>query len=99
MSTDPGAAAPTGQRTDHVVKLLVTGPFNAGKTTLIAAISQTPVVDTDVATTGDLHREDETCTHQPIVDDGEECICLVAIEGKPKIKQTLLKALQPLLGV
>lgn len=40
-------------RADHVVKLLVTGPFAAGKTTLIGAISQTPVVDTDVATTGD----------------------------------------------
>ena len=38
---------------DHVVKLLVTGPFNAGKTTLISAISETPVVDTDIATTGD----------------------------------------------
>lgn len=38
---------------DHVVKLLVTGPFNAGKTTLIGAISQTSVIDTDVATTGD----------------------------------------------
>lgn len=44
-------AAPA--RPDHVVKLLVTGPFAAGKTTLIGAISETPVVDTDVATTGD----------------------------------------------
>ena len=48
-SPDAGASAPD----DHVVKLLVTGPFNAGKTTLIGSISQTPVVDTDVATTGD----------------------------------------------
>lgn len=39
-------------RTDHVVKLLVTGPFAAGKTTLIGSVSQTPVVDTDVDTTG-----------------------------------------------
>jgi small GTP-binding protein len=47
--------APVGPdaRVDHVVKLLVTGPFNAGKTTLIGAISQTRVVDTDVTTTGD----------------------------------------------
>ena len=37
----------------HVFKLLVTGPFAAGKTTLVQAISQTPVVATDVATTGD----------------------------------------------
>lgn len=40
-------------RTEHVVKLLVTGPFAAGKTTLIGAVSETPVVDTDVATSGD----------------------------------------------
>lgn len=39
-------------RCEHVFKLLVTGPFAAGKTTLIQAVSQTPVVDTDVATSG-----------------------------------------------
>ena len=38
---------------EHVFKLLVTGPFAAGKTSLIQAVSQTPVVDTDVATSGD----------------------------------------------
>jgi signal recognition particle receptor subunit beta len=36
----------------HVFKLLITGPFAAGKTSLIQAVSQTPVVDTDVATSG-----------------------------------------------
>lgn len=40
-------------RVEHVFKLLVTGPFAAGKTTLIQSVSQTPVVDTDVVTTGD----------------------------------------------
>lgn len=30
-------------------KVVVTGPFGAGKTTLISAISEVPVVDTDVA--------------------------------------------------
>ena len=39
-------------RTEHVFKLLVTGPFAAGKTSLIQAVSQTPVVDTDVDTSG-----------------------------------------------
>jgi len=39
-------------RPEHVFKLLVTGPFAAGKTTLIQAVSQTPVVETDVPTTG-----------------------------------------------
>lgn len=33
-------------------KVLVAGPFAAGKTSLIAAVSQTPVVSTDVATSG-----------------------------------------------
>jgi signal recognition particle receptor subunit beta len=39
-------------RVEHVFKLLVTGPFAAGKTTLIQSVSQTPVVDTDVVTSG-----------------------------------------------
>lgn len=39
-------------RAAHVFKLLVTGPFAAGKTSLIQAISQTSVVDTDVVTSG-----------------------------------------------
>ncbi len=39
-------------RTGHVFKLLVTGPFAAGKTSLIQSVSQTPVVATDVDTTG-----------------------------------------------
>jgi hypothetical protein len=40
-------------RAEHVFKLLVTGPFAAGKTTLVQAVSQTPVVETDVSTSGD----------------------------------------------
>lgn len=52
--SEPGAAQEAAAAgADHVVKLLVTGPFAAGKTTLIGAISHTPVVDTDVTTTGD----------------------------------------------
>lgn len=34
-------------------KLVVTGPLNAGKTTLIQAISESPVVATEVPATGD----------------------------------------------
>ena len=39
-------------RDEHVFKILVTGPFAAGKTSLIQSVSQTPVVSTDVATGG-----------------------------------------------
>ena len=41
-----------GAGTDHVFKILVTGPFAAGKTSLIQSVSQSPVVSTDVATSG-----------------------------------------------
>ena len=35
---------------------------------------------------GDLHREDENCTHQPVIDDdGHDCISLVYDEGPVKI--------------
>ena len=53
---DGGAARPYrpagGAVTDQVFKILVTGPFAAGKTSLIQSVSQTPVVTTDVATSG-----------------------------------------------
>ena len=39
-------------RAEHVFKLLVTGPFAAGKTSLIQSVSQTPVVETDVDASG-----------------------------------------------
>lgn len=42
-----------GAGMDHVFKILVTGPFAAGKTSLIQSVSQSPVVSTDVATSGD----------------------------------------------
>lgn len=38
---------------EQVFKILVTGPFAAGKTSLIQSVSQTPVVATDVLTSGD----------------------------------------------
>ena len=48
-------------RAEHVFKLLVTGPFAAGKTSLIQAVSQTPVVETDVdASGGEAHVKDRT---------------------------------------
>jgi signal recognition particle receptor subunit beta len=36
----------------EVFKILVTGPFAAGKTSLIQSVSQTPVISTDVVTSG-----------------------------------------------
>ncbi len=49
---------------------------------------------------GDLHGEDETCTHQPVIDnDGEPCISLVADEGRLVFRNPFMKLLQPLIGI
>ena len=49
---------------------------------------------------GDLHREDENCTHTPIVDDdGEQCITLVAIEGGLRFSNPIMRLLKPVLGI
>ncbi|GAB5487415.1 MAG: anti-sigma-E factor ChrR [Parasphingorhabdus sp.] len=49
---------------------------------------------------GDLHREDENCTHMPVVDnDGEDCITLVALEGELKFTNPIMRMLKPVLGI
>ena len=48
-----GGAAANGASDTHTFKILVTGPFAAGKTSLIQSVSQTDVVSTDVVTSGE----------------------------------------------
>ncbi|MEX6633279.1 ChrR family anti-sigma-E factor [Hyphococcus lacteus] len=46
---------------------------------------------------GDLHCEDETCMHQPVIDDdGEDCISLVVDEGALIFDNPILNLLQPI---
>jgi len=59
----PMAATP---RAEHVFKLLVTGPYAAGKTSLIRSVSHTRVVATDVDTSG---VESEVKTHTTVAMD------------------------------
>src|SRR3954469_6577383 len=76
-------------RVEHAFKLLVTGPFAAGKTTLIQSVSQTPVVDTDVVTTGE-----EWAKKSPtpvaldfgtfVVDGGEVRLLMFGTPGQPR---------------
>ena len=57
-------------------------------------------VDGEGYSRGDVHREDENCTHRPIVDDhGEACITLVASEGGLKFSNPVLGLLKPILGI
>lgn len=52
-------------------------------------------VGTTQYTRGDLHVEDEHCTHIPMIDPGVDCICLVLTEGPLKPTRLLPKLLMP----
>ncbi len=48
---------------------------------------------------GDFDEADDTVDHQPIVEAGEECVCLVAMQGSLALKGNLGRLLQPLISV
>ncbi len=45
---------------------------------------------------GDLEEADGSVAHQPVVDDGQTCICLVAMDGRLRLTGVLGRILQPL---
>jgi small GTP-binding protein len=63
---DPREAASVAPSNHHTFKILVTGPFAAGKTSLIQSVSQTEVVSTDVVTSGD---ESDVKSHTTVAMD------------------------------
>ena len=48
---------------------------------------------------GDIADLDDHEDHQPIVDEGEDCICLVASETPAKFKGILPRLFQPVIGI
>ncbi len=48
---------------------------------------------------GDIADMDEDIEHQPIVEPGEECICVVACEAPARFKGPVARLLQPLIGM
>jgi len=48
---------------------------------------------------GDLDEADDTVEHQPIVAAGEDCICLVAMEGKLHLLGVVGRLLQPFVRI
>lgn len=48
---------------------------------------------------GDLAEEDDQSEHQPLVEDGEECICLAAIEGRMRPNSLLARLIMPAFGL
>ncbi len=63
---DPREAESVVAPSLHTFKILVTGPFAAGKTSLIQSVSQTAVVSTDVVTSGD---ESDVKSHTTVAMD------------------------------
>lgn len=76
---------------EHVFKILVTGPFAAGKTSLIQSVSQTTVVSTDVDTSGD---ESDVKPNTTVamdfgtyaIDDGSIRLLLFGTPGQPRFR-------------
>jgi putative transcriptional regulator len=48
---------------------------------------------------GDLIHEDQNSDHKPVVTDDGECICLLAIEGRMRFKNWLVRMAQPWIGL
>jgi putative transcriptional regulator len=48
---------------------------------------------------GDMDVAGEEIVHQPIIDEDEECICLVMTEGPIRLKSLMARMVQPLIGL
>jgi putative transcriptional regulator len=48
---------------------------------------------------GDIETADDEVIHQPLIADGQECICLVLTHGPIRFKSPVAKMLQPLIGL
>lgn len=48
---------------------------------------------------GDFEEADDSVEHQPIVEAGDVCICLVAMDGTLKLNGTIGRLLQPFVGI
>ena len=85
LSSDPVVPAA------HTFKILVTGPFAAGKTSLIQSVSQTEVVSTDVITSGE---ESDVKAHTTVamdfgtyqLDDDGVNLLLFGTPGQPRFR-------------
>ena len=92
-SLDGSNAAPSVSAVPltHTFKILVTGPFAAGKTSLIQSVSQTDVVSTDVVTSGE---ESDVKAHTTVamdfgtyrLDDDGVNLLLFGTPGQPRFR-------------
>jgi len=48
---------------------------------------------------GDFDEADDSAVHTPIIEDGEECICIVALRGQVRFKSLIGRAIQPFVRI
>jgi putative transcriptional regulator len=48
---------------------------------------------------GDFDEADETVEHWPVIEDGAECICLVALQGEIQLKSWVGRLIQPFVRI
>ena len=48
---------------------------------------------------GDMDVADDDLVHQPIIESGDECICLVLTEGPIRLQSLVARMMQPLIGL
>jgi putative transcriptional regulator len=48
---------------------------------------------------GDFDEADEAVEHQPVIEDGVECICLVALQGGIRLKSPIGRLIQPFVRI
>lgn len=85
LKAQPGLEMPSHSHSGNEWTLILQGGYHVGDQAYVR---------------GDLHSEDETCSHQPVIDDhGEPCISLVADEGKLIFSHPVARLLQPFIGI
>lgn len=84
LKAEPGTSLPDHSHSGNELTLVLQGAFTHAGGRFAA---------------GDLEEADGSVAHQPVVDDGQACICLVAMDGRLKLKGILGRILQPLVRV
>jgi putative transcriptional regulator len=80
LKAAPGIRMPDHTHTGTELTLVLTGAFSH---------------DGGRFACGDVEDADSTVDHQPVVEDGEECVCLVAMEGQLHLRGWIGRLMQP----
>ncbi len=84
LRAEPGTVLPKHSHTSSELTLVLKGAYES---------------QGSLFRIGDIEDADDTVEHQPLVADGEECICLAALEDKLRFSGFLPKLVQPLIGI